>query len=229
MRTKWIFFRIACIFLLIGIPHRQKNRFGYSKHQCTQHLPAPYPLRSLAGGICSTCLGILITWNSMTARSLQSGAVLLQPSTTTSLMCACNYDTSPPPPVSVCWEGKRDGCWLPNTVRPRSMTTNEDRHQLLLKDYRPIRGTGWQPLSPAVASCSESTSPHYNTNRLVFFWPTCNSLHVVDWNISGVSSVMVGFFFCAKRDYTIKCCQLNGESVIVSYPAQLGMRLFETM
>lgn len=71
-----------CLHFPINWNPLQANRFGFPKHQCTQHLPVPCHIRTLAGGIWSTCLEILITRNSTAARSLQSGAVLLQPSTT---------------------------------------------------------------------------------------------------------------------------------------------------
>ncbi|KAA8593568.1 hypothetical protein FQN60_009684 [Etheostoma spectabile] len=71
------------------------------------------------------------------ARSLQSGAMLLQPSTTTSSMCACNYHTSPP----CAGRGNVMGADSQTLSGPRSMTTKEHRHQLLLKDYRPVTTT----------------------------------------------------------------------------------------
>lgn len=115
-------------------------------------------------------------------------------------MCACNYNTSP----SVCVLGG-ETWWVlpPKHCQARSMTTNEDRHQLLLKGYRPIR-----KLLSAVASYSESTSPQYYTNLLVF-WPAV--IHCRRW-IGTSQGCPQSWCFCAQQDYSIKCCQLIGET-----------------
>ncbi|TNN25462.1 hypothetical protein EYF80_064407 [Liparis tanakae] len=58
-RTKRIFFQIAVIFLRLE-SLAGKNRFGFSETSLSRRLPAPLH-RRLAGGIWSTCLGILIS------------------------------------------------------------------------------------------------------------------------------------------------------------------------
>lgn len=215
-----------CLRFPINWNPSEENWFGFSKHQCTQHLPVPCPIRTLAGGIWSTCLEMLITWNSVTVRSLQTGAVLLQPSTTNHppafqivelqpLLCAPVITTHPL--VSVCFEGKCDGCCLTNTARPVQWLLMREVTSSSLTNTGQLEAR--EDSYSAVASHPESTSLHNYTNLFVF-WPTCNSLHVVDWNISGVSLSCVWFFGINpffKWDYTIKCCPLKWESVVIQF------------
>lgn len=145
--------------------------------------------------------------NQTTACHMQTGGVLQHNKPATCVLERCTaasfmhagklqYNT----PSSACVLGGETWWVLPHNHCP--MTTNEDSLQIS-KEYRPIQCM-WRHL----LCCSKrlgilrSSFPR-NYTKLLVFWPTCNSLHVVDWNISGVPSVML---FCAKQDYAVKCC-----------------------
>lgn len=127
MRTKRIFFKIALIFLSIGIPHRKIDLAFQNIN-----IPNVYLCHALSA-LWQVVFGQRAqrSWSLETAS--QCVACRLEPccfqcSTTNhppafrdrcvaaSLMCACNYNTSP---QRLCSRRvKRDGCCLTNTARP---------------------------------------------------------------------------------------------------------------
>lgn len=82
-RTKLLFF-FCLVFFSVSWNPSKENWSSFSKYRCTQHLPAPCPIHTLAGGIWPLLLEILITWHSTTCIAcwLESCWSVQEPQTT---------------------------------------------------------------------------------------------------------------------------------------------------